>query len=65
MLAIQVTLGIVYFLGVVISFFKIHKHMSRSQSSKDEDELDALIALGGEVFWPIWILPYAIYRLFK
>jgi hypothetical protein len=65
MLAISITLGIVYFIGVIVSFFKIYKHLSRSQQQKQDDELDPLIALGGSVFWPLWILPYAVYRFAK
>lgn len=65
MLAFQVTLGIVYFIGVIVSFFKIHKHLARSQRHKDDDELDPLIALGGATVWPFWILPYTLYKFAK
>lgn len=64
MLAISITLGIVYFIGVIVSFFKIYKHLSCNQRH-DDDDLDPLIALGGAVFWPAWILPYAVYRFAK
>lgn len=65
MIALQITLGIVYFIGVIVSFFKVHGWLARRHADGDPEALDALTAMGVGVFWFVWIWPYAIYRLFK
>lgn len=58
-------LGGIYLVGLISSFIKVNRWLNLRNSDGDPEGLDALTAIGIAVFWPLWILPYSVYRLFK
>ncbi len=65
MIGFSAIFGVIYLIGLIISFFKVNRWLNIRTADSDPEGLDALTALGAAVFWPVWILPYSMYRLIK
>jgi hypothetical protein len=65
MLGFSAILGGIYLIGLTASFLKVNRWLTIKTADGAPEGLDALTALGAAVFWPVWILPYSMYRLIK
>ena len=65
MLGFSAIIGGIYLIGLIASFLKVNRWLTIKTADGDPDGLDALTAFGAAVFWPVWILPYSLYRLAK
>ncbi len=58
-------LGGIYLIGFISAFLKVNRYLNVKNADNDPEGLDALTAMGAAVFWPLWIVPYSIYRALK
>ena len=65
MLTFSAIIGGVYLIGMIAAFLKVNRWLNIKNANNDPEGLDALIAIGAAVFWPVWIIPYSAYRLMK
>lgn len=65
MLAFSSILGGVYLIGFIAAFLKVNRWLNVKNADTDPEGLDALTAMGAAVFWPLWIVPYSVYRMMK
>jgi len=65
MLTFSAIIGGFYLLGTIAAFLKVNRWLNIKNSDGDPEGLDALTALGAAVFWPVWLLPYSVYRMTK
>jgi hypothetical protein len=65
MLTFSAIMGGFYLLGMIAAFLKVNRWLNIRNADSDPEGLDALTAMGAAVFWPVWILPYSVYRMTK
>ena len=65
MLTFSAIIGGVYLIGMIAAFLKVNRWLNIRNADNDPEGLDALTAMGAAVFWPVWIVPYSLYRMTK
>jgi hypothetical protein len=65
MLTFSAIIGGVYLIGMIAAFLKVNRWLNIKNADNDPEGLDALTAMGTAVFWPVWIIPYSVYRMVK
>lgn len=65
MVMFSTILGGVYLIGLIAAFLKVNRWLNVRNVDRDPEGLDALSAMGAAVFWPVWIVPYTVYRMMK
>jgi hypothetical protein len=65
MLTFSAIIGGVYLIGMISAFLKVNRWLNIKNADNDPEGLDALTAMGAAVFWPVWIVPYSVYRMTK
>lgn len=65
MFTFSAIMGGLYLIGTIAAFLKVNRWLNIRNADGDPEGLDALTALGAAVFWPVWLLPYSVYRMTK
>jgi hypothetical protein len=65
MFVFSTILGGIYLIGFIAAFLKVNRWLNIRNAHKDPEGLDVLSAMGAAVFWPVWIVPYSVYRMMK